>query len=559
MVSFSSDARAAEVEMRTILFVLVAFAHIDGSVHEAERGFIHDTIDRIVEQRAQESYAHDASARANVVPQWKAYFYHAVAGIEYDIQCDFTESVSAGETAYQFVYARLKLRCFELLERLEPTNRLAVLAMVDQLMHADGVVHPAERRFRDELFALLEDDPTRVSQAGPRSLHAPIVVEDPAPRPARLTDHPFLSSFEQPYVFDPATFQRQAGADIEIMRRVEVLLAEQRVRGHGRLNAALRFDEFDGQDPFIDRFVVVHPPRRGVTYELIVLGDLHGCYSCLKAAVLQADFLSKLESYRADPEHVPYPLLVFLGDYIDRGHHSYDGVLRTVLRLFLAAPEHVVVLRGNHEHYMERNGRLQSPVMPAEGIESIAAIAPRELLLSQMRLFDALPSMLIFDKLLFVHAGIPREDTAADKLKNLGALNDADIRLQMAWSDPSEADYVPLGLQRQSTRFPFGKMQFRTFMARIGCSMLVRGHERVVEGVRRVYGEGSAQLLSVFSSGGAGNVDLPETSNYREVTPMALAIRHEEGATRVTPFPLAYELWNDPAHNGLLRSRTANI
>jgi hypothetical protein len=384
-----------------------------------------------------------------------------------------------------------------------------------------------------------------------------VIVQDPAPLPPRHADHPFFSSFEQPYIYEPAAFAHQAATDIEIVRRVEVLLAEQRARGQGRLDGALRFDELKGQEPFLDRFVHVHPPRPGVEYELLVVGDLHGCYSCLKAAVLQGDFFGKLEAYRADPTHRPYPLLVLLGDYIDRGHHSYDGVLRTALRLLLTAPDHVVMLRGNHEHYLERDGRLSSPVMPAEGIESIARIAPRELLLAHMRLFDGMPSMLVFDRLLFVHAGIPREDTSAAKLKNLGALNDPEIRLQMAWSDPSDADFVPLGLQRQSTRFPFGKMQFRAFMARLGCSMLVRGHERVVEGVRRVYSDADAQLLSVFSSGGASNLDLPPSSNYREVTPMALLVRHKDGQSSVSPFPLAYEIWNDPAYNGLLRARLA--
>jgi hypothetical protein len=264
--------------------------------------------------------------------------------------------------------------------------------------------------------------------------------------------------------------------------------------------------------------------------------------------------VAKVEAYQAAPDRHPFPLLVFLGDYIDRGHHSYDGVLRTVLRLFVAAPGHVVVLRGNHEHYMERHGRLGSPVRPAEALESIASLAPRELLLAHMRIFELLPSMLVFDRLLFVHAGVPRDETTADKLKYLSALNDPEIRLQMAWSDPSDADFVPLDLQRVNTRFPFGRMQFRSFMARLGCTMLVRGHERVVEGFRRVYKDPDAMLLSLFSAGGSSNVDLPSTSNYREVTPMALTIRHKAGVSRVTPFPIAYERWNDPQYNGLLRT-----
>ena len=191
-------------------------------------------------------------------------------------------------------------------------------------------------------------------------------------------------------------------------------------------------------------------------------------------------------------------------------------------------------------------------MLPAEAIAGLAPVAPRDLLLAHMRLFDALPSMFVFDRLLFVHAGIPRDDTIAQKLKTLAALNDPQVRLQMAWSDPSDADFVPLELQRASARFPFGRMQFRTFMARVGCSVMIRGHERVVEGLRQVYADPDALLLSLFSSGGASNVDLPEDSNYREVVPMALTIRHKDGASRITPFPIAYERYCHPAYNGLL-------
>ena len=122
----------------------------------------------------------------------------------------------------------------------------------------------------------------------------------------------------------------------------------------------------------------------------------------------------------------------------------------------------------------------------------------------------------------------------------------------MAWSDPSDADFVPLELQKANARFPFGRMQFRAFMARMGCNVMVRGHERVVEGLRRVYPDPDTILLSLFSSGGAANGDLPAESNYREVVPMALTIQHERGATRITPFPIAYERYCHPAYNGLL-------
>ena len=43
-----------------------------------------------------------------------------------------------------------------------------------------------------------------------------------------------------------------------------------------------------------------------------------------------------------------------------------------------------------------------------------------------------------------------------------------------------------LELQRANTRFPFGREQYRRFMARVGCATMIRGHERVVEGLRKL-------------------------------------------------------------------------
>jgi len=125
----------------------------------------------------------------------------------------------------------------------------------------------------------------------------------------------------------------------------------------------------------------------------------------------------------------------------------------------------------------------------------------------------------------------------------------------MLWSDPSEADAVPIELQRANARFPFGKKQFKSFMSRLGLRTLIRGHERLVEGFRKIYDDSDGTLLSLFSAGGEKNDDLPESSNYREVTPMALTIRHHDGISELTPFPIDYERYNDPRYNAFFKER----
>jgi len=190
-----------------------------------------------------------------------------------------------------------------------------------------------------------------------------------------------------------------------------------------------------------------------------------------------------------------------------------------------------------------------APVRPAEAMQGIQDIATQEVFASYMRLFEALPTSLLFERTMFVHAGIPRDATLKEKWKDLSSLNDPDIRFQMLWSDPSSADHVPDDLQAANARFGFGRKQFQRFMGTLGLRAMVRGHEKINEGFRVMYDDPQAQLMTVFSSGGKNNGDLPKESGYRSVTPMALTMRHHAGVTEVVPFELDYGRFNDPKYN----------
>jgi hypothetical protein len=168
-----------------------------------------------------------------------------------------------------------------------------------------------------------------------------------------------------------------------------------------------------------------------------------------------------------------------------------------------------------------------------------------------MQLFEALPTSLAFDRFFFVHGGVPRDASLAEKWKDLSSLNDPELRFQMMWSDPSDAEVVPDELQQAAARFGYGTRQLRSFLARIGCSVMVRGHERVIDGFRKIEHPG-ASVFTLFSAGGSTNADIPETSNYREVTPRGLVIRWRDGVSRVSTFAIDYKRYNDPARNRFL-------
>ncbi len=552
MLTFSADPDVAEQQMNAIIFYLTAFGYIDGEFDFTEKTFVRIYIRQLVTERARLAMpAVDAKIRDEVVSKFVAHFHEVFEQVDRSVHELFDEAVADGEDVEKFVYAKLKLRSFEIFQTFGRDNQRELLATIDELIYADGTAHPAEAKFRGELEALLDVQPLEVDDI--EVVHTNKVAIGTQTRlTTRHDDHPFFSNFEHHYSADPDLIKHQADADLALMHRFIAKLGEQRARGAGKLAGKQSVGDFVGVAPFLDGHVYVHPAIAGRTYELTVLGDLHGCYSCLKGALLQADFFAKLEAWKLDPSR-PEPKLVLLGDYIDRGRFSYNGVLRAVMELFLAAPDHVFPLRGNHEYYIEYRGRIYGGVKPAEAINTLAGHMPGEIFVEYMRMFEELPNMLFFDDLMFVHAGIPRDADIKAKLVDLAALNDPELRFQMLWSDPSTADMIPDDLQAQNARFPFGKLQFESFMNRVGCSMMVRGHEKVDSGFRPMYG-GATSLISLFSAGGADNNDLPEDSSYRSVTPMAATIQLEGGTATVTPWLIDYQRFNDPRRNRFFAS-----
>lgn len=554
MLTFSTNPEVAEQQMNAIIFYLTAFGYIDGEFDFTEKTFVRIYIRQLVTARAK-MLMPDApqKTRDEIVAKFVAHFHEVFENIDRQVKNLFDEAVSDGENVESFVYAKLKLRSYEIFQTFDRDNQLELLSTIDELIYADGSVHPNEEKFRKEIEALLDS----TASLSPEEIEVlketnRVAIANPAPLSARTEEHPFFEKGEQHYSSDPSRIRQQIDADLKLMRDFVRMLDSRRAEGVGKLVGKKNIAELSTEKPFLDDHVFVHPAEPGKVYELTVLGDLHGCYSCLKGALLQADFFAKLEAWKLDHKK-PEPKLILLGDYIDRGMFSYNGVLRTVMQLYLAAPDHVFPLRGNHEYYIEYRGRIYGGVKPAEAINTLIGHMPGEVFVEYMKMFEEMPNMLFFDDLMFVHAGIPRDSEIKAKLHDLAALNDPDIRFQMLWSDPSSADFIPDELQAQTARFPFGKLQFEAFMQRLGCSMMLRGHEKVDAGFQTMYSD-QTSLITLFSAGGADNNDLPPDSSYRTVTPMAATIRLENGTAQVTPWPIDYKRFNDPKRNRFFAS-----
>lgn len=540
--------------MHAVIFYLVTFGYIDGDFDASEKQYIRDTIARLIEHRARSAMPDAPEAvRADVVKKFTAHFHEVLEGIDQNVKDLFTESVSSSEDPRAFVHTKLKVRCFEIFQSFDRAGQEQLMGVIDELLLADGVAHPAEVQFRGELAGLLEEDLGLSLIDEDDGATSKVKVERPEPVPRSERDHPFFKPFEHHFSSNPETIARQVAADRQLLDRALAVLEAERAKGNGRLAGKASLADLAPGESFLDGHVHVRVPRPGERFELTVIGDLHGCYSILKATLLQSRFFERVEAYKKSPGTEPYPLLVLLGDYIDRGLFSLNGVLRTVLQLFVTVPEHVVVLRGNHEYYVEVNGTMYGGVKPAEAINSLKALLPVDVFRHYRAFFEAMPNVFLFDRFVFVHGGIAKDALLKERWKGLASFNDPDIRFQMMWSDPSTADVIPTALQDQASRFAFGRLQFQAFMQRIGAHTMVRGHEKVVSGFAEVYADDHARLLTVFSSGGKDNGDLPATSAYREVTPMVLSVTHGPEGSSLRPWAPDWASYNDPERNAFFK------
>ena len=554
MLTFSSDGPTADKQMRAVIFYLTTFGYIDGDFDASEKSFVKEYIEKLVAHRVAGAVSEqDPKLRQELTTKFTKHFHEVFEGIDRQVRALFDEAVAAGEKQDDFVHAKLKLHCFEIFKSFDAGNQEQLMDTIDELIQADGQVHPAEAKFRGELADLLEED-LGVELLDDEAARPPVAIaEAGAPVPA-TENHPFFDQFEHNYTADRDRLMQQVQADEALMDKVMAVLDAQRNASSSRLAGKQKITEFAGQDPFLDGHVYVCPTKPRESHELIVVGDLHGCYSCLKAVLMQTDFFEKVGKYKNDPVHNPYPRLVLLGDYIDRGMFSYQGVLRSAMQLFATAPEHVIMLRGNHEYYVEHEGKVYGAVRPSEAMSTLKPHLSHEVFAHYMKFFDALPNMLFFERFMFVHGGIPRDLTLKEKYQDLSSLNDWDLRFEMMWSDPSSADVIPASLQKQSARFPFGRLQSQAFLQRVGAHTLVRGHEKVEAGFARVYDDDSQLLMTLFSAGGATNDDLPEDSSYRSVVPMAMTIQFKDGQGKITPFVIDYERYNDPDKNRFFKA-----
>src|SRR5690348_2610036 len=219
MLTFSTDPDVAEQQMNAIIFYLTAFGYIDGEFDLTEKTFVKIYIRQLVTARANAAMPNaDKKTKAEVIDKFVAHFHEVFEQQDRQIRELFEEVVSDQEKVEQFVYAKLKLRCYEIFHSFDIDNQRELLASVDELIYADGSVHPSEAKFREELWALLGAE-IPLAPSDIEVVATPVEIAPAAPRQPRVENHPFFSGFEQHYSADPVKIREQAEADLSLMER----------------------------------------------------------------------------------------------------------------------------------------------------------------------------------------------------------------------------------------------------------------------------------------------------------------------------------------------------
>src|SRR5687768_2060065 len=186
MLTFSTNPDVAEQQMNAIIFYLTAFGYIDGEFDFTEKTFVRIYIRQLVTARAKLALPDaDEKTREEVIDKFTTHFHESFEQIDRGVKGLFDEAVADGEDVEKFVYAKLKLRSYEIFQSFDRENQQHLLSTIDELIYADGSVHPSEKKFREEIEALLDTNVVPLSDRDIEVVPTKQVEisEAPAPRP----------------------------------------------------------------------------------------------------------------------------------------------------------------------------------------------------------------------------------------------------------------------------------------------------------------------------------------------------------------------------------------
>jgi len=250
--------------------------------------------------------------------------------------------------------------------------------------------------------------------------------------------------------------------------------------------------------------------------EALVIGDLHGDLQSLTVILQSSQFIEKMRKTKD-------VTLVFLGDYGDRGEKSPETYYM-ILRLKLAFPRQVVLLRGNHEAPEDLLGVPHDlPVQFQNRFGQESKRAYERIRALHDCLYNA---VYVEDRYLMLHGGLSPNITNLQDIAQAKENNNEELLENILWNDPDEniqdVSFSPRGAGRL-----FGKKVTNMVLERLNAKILIRGHEASNVGFKINHG---GKVLTLFSRKGA-----PYFNRYGAYLQLPLTEKFEN-AKQLAPF-----------------------
>jgi len=223
--------------------------------------------------------------------------------------------------------------------------------------------------------------------------------------------------------------------------------------------------------------------------EATVVGDIHGDLETLAQILRDSRFIEKMHG--DEP-----PLLIFLGDYGDRGIYSPE-VYYIVLNLKENYPENVVLMRGNHEGPEDI---LASPHdLPKHLHRKFGEEWPNAYE-KLCQLFNQLcNAVLVNEQYIMLHGGIPSQAKSIEDVAYAHKKHPNEPHLEeILWSDPEEGIIGTYPSPRGAGKL-FGKDVTAKFLKILNVKVLIRGHEPGEAGYKVNH---DGKILTLFSRKG---------------------------------------------------------
>ena len=223
--------------------------------------------------------------------------------------------------------------------------------------------------------------------------------------------------------------------------------------------------------------------------EALVIGDLHGDLESLLVMLQESEFLQKMERTKD-------ATLIFLGDYGDRGDSSAE-IYFMILKLKLAFPEQIILMRGNHEGPMDLVASPHDLPFQFQGRfgEDWMHVYEKTRILWTY-LYNA---VFVAGRFLMIHGGVSPEISGLQDIAQARENHNEALLEDLLWNDPAEGMHGVSSSPRGAGKL-FGKDVTEQVLGRVNAKILIRGHEPSDSGFKINH---DGKVLTLFSRKGS--------------------------------------------------------